>query len=918
MQKLKKLLSMILVIACVITMIPQTAFAEFTTDSSTTSGSGKKYNTKTNIVNVGYRISLYYAGKDEKTGKKYMPALAYNASGNPIMFRTWDYFTTANYTSTKNEEAAKVPVAYFRDLAAKKSSILVLNGTGDSFGSIYQLKPTSDYGKTKMTWDEVESNRICKKDSSNAVYKWINKYTGKALSEFQSKSWLGTKQGASSIVDAKALDGIDKEFSERKLTAKRELIKAFKNYTTDGYYNLCVNDPNNVYIQIEPVAIFSSKDFGYEKGFMATWAEVRLACAGATSKEATQRGCFSWRSKPNYDLGKSLIKGVKTKTLTSNKPKKTTKKVTFYTTSYENSTNRSCAAASILGTLYNKTAFGKSTQLTKGFSSCSGVAYYGCSYIQTPSYENVESISLLYTGKLNEDSMNIEDGTWSQANALATFDVEHSLPTTQRLFGEKKKDDLTLAKYIDYTNQEVLKKYGQIYTYAKGTDYKAEKTKSSGSVGYSTQSKTDGYNLVAYYNYLVNNKKATVKSSDLAKGYDNAVRGLINEKNGLLARWQRSVVGNGSTGLNAGYTVNFKSIASNKYNSMFNIIENQVVKPAYQGLKATPSMGRVMEYPYYAVPSSDAYATAKVDKNKEDNILSDADEKTAKVLVKTSMYTAAQGKDVANNVLILGGKKSLATQAYYLEGVAFKGTLGSNLTTMQKLNQIMANRKYALNVLVAAKIADVTSYYTWSTYDFSKNNFASHGNTSKTYDITSNGLFPLGENGQKGIKRVIIVPNPDNGKMAISQNELDSIVSRACQSADESQSEKTILASIWNDLRATLEERANSKAYTGSVRDHYNDLLDQYSDADMFKHNGSETAAVGFYQDDNVKYNVDNSSEKIEEEGSEYQETEVDEEAEKQTEKEDASKTDSNEAGQQEADDISILKQYGMLSCGVC
>ena len=910
MQKLKKLLSMILVIACVITMIPQTAFAEFTTDSSTTSGSGKKYNTKTNIVNVGYRISLYYAGKDEKTGKKYMPALAYNASGDPIMFRTWDYFTTANYTSTKNEETAKVPVAYFRDLAAKKSSILVLNGTGDSFGSIYQLKPTSDYGKTKMTWDEVESNRICKKDSDNAVYKWINKYTGKALSEFQSKSWLGTKQGASSIVDANALDGIDKEFSERKLTAKRELIKAFKNYTTDGYYNLCVNDPNNVYIQIEPVAIFSSKDFGYEKGFMATWAEVRLACAGATSKEATQRGCFSWRSKPNYDLGKSLIKGVKTKTLTSNKPKKTTKKVTFYTTSYENSTNRSCAAASILGTLYNKTAFGKSTQLTKGFSSCSGVAYYGCSDIVDFTYENVESISLLYTGKLNEDSMNIEDGTWSQANALATFDVEHSLPTTQRLFGEKKKDDLTLAKYIDYTNQEVLKKYGQIYTYAKGTDYKAEKTKSSGSVGYSTQSKTDGYNLVAYYNYLVNNKKATVKSSDLAKGYDNAVRGLINEKNGLLARWQRSVVGNGSTGLNAGYTVNFKSIASNKYNSMFNIIENQVVKPAYQGLKATPSMGRVMEYPYYAVPSSDAYATAKVDKNKEDNILSDADEKTAKVLVKTSMYTAAQGKDVANNVLILGGKKSLATQAYYLEGVAFKGTLGSNLTTMQKLNQIMVNRKYALNVLVAAKIADTTSYYIWSTYNFTKEDFASHGSKSKTYDITSNGLFPLGEDGQKGIKRVIIVPNQNGNRMALEERELNRIVERNCK--DETLSEKETLQNIWKDLRQTLKDKANTNKYTGSAKEHMNDLLDQYSTLDMFKHNGSETAAVGFYQDDNVKYNVDNSSEKIEEEGSEYQETEVDEEAEKQTEKEDASKTDSNEAGQQEADDISILKQYGI------
>lgn len=57
-----------------------------------------------------------------------MPALAYNASGDPIMFRTWDYFTTANYTSTKNEEAAKVPVAYFRDLAAKEQKGMVFAG----------------------------------------------------------------------------------------------------------------------------------------------------------------------------------------------------------------------------------------------------------------------------------------------------------------------------------------------------------------------------------------------------------------------------------------------------------------------------------------------------------------------------------------------------------------------------------------------------------------------------------------------------------------------------------------------------------------------------------------------------------------------------------------------------------------------
>lgn len=76
-QLLKKIVSFILAIACVITMLPTSAYAEFNTDSSVSSGSGKKYNTKTNIVNVGYRISLYYAGKDEKTGKKYMPDIAY-------------------------------------------------------------------------------------------------------------------------------------------------------------------------------------------------------------------------------------------------------------------------------------------------------------------------------------------------------------------------------------------------------------------------------------------------------------------------------------------------------------------------------------------------------------------------------------------------------------------------------------------------------------------------------------------------------------------------------------------------------------------------------------------------------------------------------------------------------------------------
>lgn len=59
-QLLKKFISFTLAFACVITMLPTSAYAEFNTDSSVASGSGKQYNTLTNIVNVGYRISLYY------------------------------------------------------------------------------------------------------------------------------------------------------------------------------------------------------------------------------------------------------------------------------------------------------------------------------------------------------------------------------------------------------------------------------------------------------------------------------------------------------------------------------------------------------------------------------------------------------------------------------------------------------------------------------------------------------------------------------------------------------------------------------------------------------------------------------------------------------------------------------------------
>lgn len=911
---------MLLVVCCVVTMIPSTVFASFETNSGTTTDvGGSSGNKLVNLVNVGYRISLYYAGK-ESNNKRYMAPIAYNESGNkPLMMKFSSMFDSEDYNASKSK-SDKVSATYFRDLAATKASILVLNSKGNSFGTIYQLKPTTDYQANKMTWNEVDENNICKKNSSNAVYKWINRYTNNALSDFQAKSWLYTKNGASGIVDSEALDKIDDEFTKRPLTAKRELIKAFKNYSDKTYYDKCLSDPNNVYLQIEPVAIFSGVAYGSDKGFMSTWSETRWACHGAKYKDfvATKRGSYSWRKKSYSPLDASYLKTKKNVTLSSSKPKKKDLKVVYYSTAYKSSTDRACAAGSILGTLYNTEIWGKSTQLTASHNSCSGVVYYGCSY--TPdvyNYEDIESVSLLYTGKLNESSMNIEDGKWSQANALAEFDLKNSDNATRTAFGERNTQNIDLSKYIDYTNQEITKKFGKIYTYSKSNDYKKAVTKARGSVGYSTKSVTNGYNLVGYYNYLIDNKKATVKNSVLAENYDKAVTNLVKgDGKNLKADWQRSAVGNGSDGLNAGYTVDFKAIkysnGKEKYTNMYNIIKNKIVEPTYKNTKATYGISRILEYPYYATPSSDAFATADVNKNQANNILNDENQKTAKALVNTHIYTPSVGRNITNNVLLLGSNSNLATQAYYLQGATFKGLLGSTTTTMSTLSKINANRKYALNVLIAAKIADVTSYYTWSTFDFTKDNFASYGNTSKTYDITSNGLFPLGESGQKGIKRVIIVPNPDNGKMAISQDELNNIVLKACRSTDESKSEQEILQSIWKDLRATLKDKANSKAYTGSVRDHYNDLLDQYSDADMFKHNGSETAAVGFYQDDNAPKDVDNSSENIDEEGTDYIGTETDEEAEKEEEKDLEDTAEKSKSGDGVTEDITLFTQYNI------
>ena len=76
MKKIKQILSMLLVVCCVVTMIPSTVFASFETNSGmTTDVGGPSGNKLVNLVNVGYRISLYYAGK-ESNNKRYMAPIA--------------------------------------------------------------------------------------------------------------------------------------------------------------------------------------------------------------------------------------------------------------------------------------------------------------------------------------------------------------------------------------------------------------------------------------------------------------------------------------------------------------------------------------------------------------------------------------------------------------------------------------------------------------------------------------------------------------------------------------------------------------------------------------------------------------------------------------------------------------------------
>ncbi|MCI6790953.1 MAG: hypothetical protein MR589_07750 [Lachnobacterium sp.] len=127
MKKIKQILSMLLVVCCVVTMIPSTVFANFETNSGTTTDvGGSSGNKLVNLVNVGYRISLYYAGR-ESNNKRYMAPIAYNESGNkPMMMKFSSMFDSEDYNDSKSK-SDKVSATYFRDLAATKASILVLN-----------------------------------------------------------------------------------------------------------------------------------------------------------------------------------------------------------------------------------------------------------------------------------------------------------------------------------------------------------------------------------------------------------------------------------------------------------------------------------------------------------------------------------------------------------------------------------------------------------------------------------------------------------------------------------------------------------------------------------------------------------------------------------------------------------------------
>ena len=724
---------------------------------------------------------------------------------------------------------------------------------------------------------------------------------------------------------------MDKEFQtakDKNKNAKREdYYKEYIQYLNtlkgidainDAYIDMIIDDVKDdsnsdeqqihSYIQVEPVVVMGDSK---SKGFVATYSEARFAAKNGLG--ASKRGPFSYRSQQ----GKSdpvenalTTKGTtNTVVLKNNNNKKVNYPIKTYKSTFNKDTVIGCAFP-ILGYLYQshiyvpyvgatQTSYGvqyhaKSTLLVNAYTNRSGIGFFGLGYNDRPPKDDLgevnATVNLLYDGEVSEDSLDSSKGNWQATTAVTEIVLSNGkTPSMETVnagkWGKIDTDDLVFTKYIDYANSKVLHRFGTMYSYVKNNKtntYKATSVNKYSSVGAADSKLMNSYSTVAYYTYLVTNKGKKRNVATISSRLDSAVKNqlLSKDKDGnynLKSVWNRAMVSSGTdSSLNAGFTVNLRSLGYKGSSAAQKIVNNGILLGNKGVFKTSDNykLGSVLTYPIYDTKyATGAYKTIKVEKkNNGDTALSEDEKDTAVesntyLRYNSNLYSSNVASLISSQMSLLGSNKSLATQAYYLQCVNFKGLLGTQTTQLQELTKIAAGEQFALNILVGAKLGDVTSYYTWAVYDFASKSISSSGTTSKTYDISSYAQFPVGSYSKTksdgtveqvpitGIKRILIVPNRSNTgveskDMAISQEELENAVSSGCANAEQGE-ENAILKSVHSAIVANLNSKASEYGKVGSeLRDYFERRLNASSSE---TYNSSDIATVGFYQNESAK-----------------------------------------------------------------
>ena len=763
-----------------------------------------------------------------------------------------------------------------------------------------------------------DATKMIQQQKLNQIEKWFGTMNYKYTKAYKKDHTVKKEDYFKSYIDylkeLKKMSGIDDDFIDL-------VIKDVKNNSKPELHS---------YIQIEPVVVLG---FNKSVGYATTYSEFRFA---ATQEKASTKGVFSYRRYRDVSVplqsgmttSPSRTLKIKVQTVKSGKNKKENYYTTYFKKNYNNGCCVSCATP-ILGVLYQpymytpeshnngamNAAKGYSvtdTLLDAGYSNRSGIGFYGLGGKQVPdeptSAEVNATINLLYDGEVTEDSLESGKGTWQATTAVTEIvlnDASGQYQAVSSAWGDVNTSDLYFTKYIDSANSKILHKIGTMYQYVKegknSNSYSAKSVEKYSTVGAKARkdkkaTKMDKYSTVAYYNFLVQNK-VKKNISTITKRLDSAVKDqfLAKDSDGnykLKSVWSRMMVSSGDdSSLNAGFKVNMRTLQYGKTRAITKIISNGVMSGSNGVYKEDKyySLHSILAYPLYNTNTNSKFLqTIKVDKKDNGDEAIDTDNSNVAIedsniylRYRTDKYTASNAKTIHNNMTAIGSNKALATQAYYLQLLSFRCLLGSptrTATVLSELDKIKDKEQYALNVLVGAKLGDVSSYYTWAVYDYENKGLSTSGTVTKSYDISTYASIPVGSytttksdgsvkiNPIIGIKRILILPNRNNtGKksedMAISQEELENAVKSGCSGAN-SGDEKSTFDKVHANIVSILSNKATAYGKEGTVlRDYFDNRLDVNKDT---TYDSSEIVNVGFYQDKDLNDDtVDDSNSDI-------------------------------------------------------